>query len=238
MGDSSRRGNQGVPPGPPQGGNNAGNKGATRLVLIGQNMYGAYLYMDPNSKIAVKMEDILSPLESEVWVTFQGDRYMSLGGIEYMLSLAFDSMDRYDVIHPRRMDQGVRTEPLRSQQKEKQGSQRPMQSGSAVPAAQQDKAKAPMKDATAPQMPGAKPAHTEEVSSDNHDTVLYSFKVSRIHVDNPYVVLYTGALGVVYKTMVYPGNTYPQETTVHAWGSKKNPKITLLDEWGKSYHRI
>lgn len=70
MGDSGSRGNQGSQPGPPQGGKNVGHKGATRLCLIGQNLQGAYLYMDPSSKIAVMMEDILSPLETKVWVTF------------------------------------------------------------------------------------------------------------------------------------------------------------------------
>lgn len=54
MGDLVSRGNHGAQPRPPQGGNNAGHKGATRLVLFGKNMHGAYLYMDPKSKLPSK----------------------------------------------------------------------------------------------------------------------------------------------------------------------------------------
>lgn len=75
---------------PPRDGNNARNGCSIRLVHLGENMYGANLYIDPQNKIAVKMEDILSPLETQVWVNFQGDRYMSLGGIEYILSPSFE----------------------------------------------------------------------------------------------------------------------------------------------------
>ena len=71
------------------------HKGATSLVYFGQNMHIAHLYTDPSYRIAMKMEDILSPLEQEVWVSFQGDRYMSLGGINYMLSPSFECTDRY-----------------------------------------------------------------------------------------------------------------------------------------------
>lgn len=113
-----------------------------------------------------------------------------------------------------------------------------MHSGSAIPRAQSDMSNAQRHEASAPPMPEARPAHMEEVSFDDHDVVLYSFKVTRIHVDSPYIVLYAGALGIVYKIMDYPGNTYPQETMVHAWGNKKSPRITLLDKWGKSYHII
>ena len=122
MGDSSSRGKQGVSPGPVQGGNNVGHNWATRLDQFGQNMHGTHLYTDPSYRIAMKMEDILSPLESKVWVTFQGDRYMSLGGIEYVLSSSFECMDRYGKVHPRRPDQGARTKPTRGHPSGQQGS--------------------------------------------------------------------------------------------------------------------
>ena len=62
--------------------------------------------------------------------------------------------------------------------------------------------------------------------------------MSRIHIDSHYVALYADATGVVYKTVIYHGKTYPQETIVHAWGCKGDKGVTLLDDWGKSYHRV
>ena len=106
-----------------------------------------------------------------------------------------------------------------------------MHSGSASLGAQLDASNAQGLNALVPSMREVGPTHKEEVTSDHQDVVLHIFKVTHIHVDSPYIVLYTKALGVVYKTLVYPGNTYPQETMVHAWGNKKSPKITLLYKW-------
>ena len=172
------RGKQRAQPIPPQRGNNAGHKGATRLVLFEQNKLSAYLYMDTNSQIAIKMEDILSPLKFKVWVTFQGDRYMSLGGIEYMLSPSFERMDRYGWVLSTRQDPRTGTKPTRDHPSNPQGSQRPLQSGGAVPIVPPEMPRAPQPEVLAPLMPGATPAHMEEVKSEDPDIVLYSFRVT------------------------------------------------------------
>jgi hypothetical protein len=67
--------------------------------------------MDPQSRITVKMEDIRSPLEAKVWVNFQGDRYMSLGGIEYVLTPSFEHMNRWGHLLPKDNERGAQTEP-------------------------------------------------------------------------------------------------------------------------------
>ena len=49
-----------------------------RLLYVRDNKYGANLFSDPENHFMVKMEDIPSPLETEVWFNFQGHQYMSL----------------------------------------------------------------------------------------------------------------------------------------------------------------
>ena len=83
----------------PHIGQNAGLAFGIRLVYVWDNIHGAKIYMDPLSRIAVKIEDITSPLEPEVWVNYQGDRYMSSIGTCFMLTPLSERMDSTGTIH-------------------------------------------------------------------------------------------------------------------------------------------
>ena len=64
----------------------------TRLVFVRENWLGAKLYSDHFNRIVVKIEDIPTPTEAEVWVRSQGDQYMSIMGIRYLLTLEYENM--------------------------------------------------------------------------------------------------------------------------------------------------
>ena len=71
-----------------------------RLEYVRNNIYGASLYSNPLNRLTVKIEDVSSPLEPEVWVNYQGDQYVSLIGTRYMLTPLFELMDSTGIIHP------------------------------------------------------------------------------------------------------------------------------------------
>ena len=71
----------------------------TRLVFVRENRFGAKLYSDHFNRIAVKIEDIPTPTETEVWVRSQGDQYMSIMGIRYLLTLEYENMDAQGKLH-------------------------------------------------------------------------------------------------------------------------------------------
>ena len=62
------------------------------------NKFGAKLYMDLYNYWIVKMEDILSPFEREVWTTYQGDQYIGQKGEHYVLTNFFEEMDPFGKI--------------------------------------------------------------------------------------------------------------------------------------------
>ena len=64
-----------------------------------ENRFGAKLYSDHFNRIAVKIEDIPTPTEAEVWVRSQGDQYMSIMGIWYLLTLEYENMDMHGKLH-------------------------------------------------------------------------------------------------------------------------------------------
>ena len=64
----------------------------TCLVFVRENQLGAKLYSDHFNRIVVKIEDVPTPTEAEVWVKSQGDQYMSIMGIWYLLTLEYMSM--------------------------------------------------------------------------------------------------------------------------------------------------
>ena len=70
-----------------------------RLKYIRYNQYGAKLYIDPLGRLTVKIEDVPSPFEPEVWVNYQSDRYMSIQGTKFMLTPRFEFMDPTGVTH-------------------------------------------------------------------------------------------------------------------------------------------
>lgn len=144
-------------------------------------------------------------------------------------------MDKYGHIHPREPDRGTQIEPIHGHI----GGQslRLVKSSSEIPMGHQDKTGSQGPAPSAPPMPRARAKSREEVNSNKKEVVLYSFKVSRIHIDSHYVALYADALGVFYKSVIYHGKTYPQDMVVYALGCKGAIQVTLLDEWGKSYHR-
>ena len=70
-----------------------------KLLDVRTNVHGAKLFIDPANRIAARMKDILSPLEAKVWINYQSDLYMSIGGIRYVLAPSFEHMDSLGRIH-------------------------------------------------------------------------------------------------------------------------------------------
>lgn len=57
--------------------------------------------MDPQSRLTVKLKHIKTPLEEHVWVNYQGDRYVILGSIEYLLTPFVEQMDKFGRLNGR-----------------------------------------------------------------------------------------------------------------------------------------
>ena len=71
----------------------------TRLMFICENRLGAKLYIDHLNRISVKIEEIPMPTEAEVWVRPQGDQYMSIMGIRYLITTEYENMDADGNLH-------------------------------------------------------------------------------------------------------------------------------------------
>ena len=72
---------------------------STRLMFICENRLDAKLYIDQLNKIAVKIEDISMPTEAKVWVRPQGDQYMRIMGIRYLITTKYENMDADRILH-------------------------------------------------------------------------------------------------------------------------------------------
>ena len=169
----------------------------TRLVFIRENRFGAKLYSDHFNRIAVKIEDIPTPTEAEVWVRSQGDQYMSIMGIRYLLTLEYENMDAEGQLH---LLPHVCTflEPIYGKPSWSMGIDSPSMAG------------AP----SAPPMTGADwtkhhEAEKEEVSFsfptatlEQKEVELYKLYVRKIDNDSEFVALYVTLTGIVFKTMM------------------------------------
>ena len=64
-----------------------------QLVFLRENKHGAKIYCDPHNNCAVKIEYIHSPFEPKVMVNYQGDHYMGVNGVKYLITPLFEDMD-------------------------------------------------------------------------------------------------------------------------------------------------
>ena len=71
----------------------------THLVFVRENWFRAKLYSDHFNRIAVKIEDVPTLTEAEVWVRSQGDQYMSIMGIHCLLTLEYENTDAKGKLH-------------------------------------------------------------------------------------------------------------------------------------------
>ena len=65
------------------------------LVYVGINKHDTKLYADPQNRIAVKMEDIVSLIDKAIWVNDQGDQYMAKNGTRYVPTDFYEDMDAF-----------------------------------------------------------------------------------------------------------------------------------------------
>ena len=81
-----------------------------RLIYARNNRVDAKLYVDPSNRLVVKMENIVSPPDPYVMVMFQGDRYVSANGTNYLLTPSYEDMNLQGIVFRRRAE----TEPPRT----------------------------------------------------------------------------------------------------------------------------
>ena len=64
-----------------------------KLVFLRKNKHGAKIYCDPRNNFDVKIEYIHLPFEPEIMVNYQGDHYMGVNGVKYLIKPLFEDMD-------------------------------------------------------------------------------------------------------------------------------------------------
>lgn len=124
----------------------------------------------------MKIEDILSPPEPEVYVMFQGDRYVSANGTNYLLTPSYEDMNSQGIVSRRR----VETEPPREAFGFNAWRDRGAWSEAVPPP-------------TPPPMPPtetARPREPPEVSSRTDPVTISFVPVIRIMIDQDYIALY------------------------------------------------
>ena len=205
----------------------------TRLIFVRENRFGAKLYSDHFNRIAVKIEDIPTPTEAEVWVRSQGDQYMSIMGICYLLTLEYENMDMHGKLH---VQPHVCTfsKPMYGMPSWSMGVDSP------------SREKAP----SAPPMTGTEwtkhnEAEKEEVSfsfppatPDRKEIELYKLYVRKVKNDSEFVALYVSLSRIVFKTMMVYGFPYPPDQELHVYRDDETLSIDFRDEWGNKYYVI
>ena len=204
----------------------------TRLVFICENRLGAKLYIDHLNRIAVKIEDIPMPTEAEVWVQAQGDQYMSIMGIRYLVTPKYENMDADGRLHTL---PHIRTfsEPMHGVPVWSAGWYSPNAAGA----------------------PSAPPggANWTKILEEDGEEVSFSFpsassdlkeiELSKMHVqkienDSEFVALYATQKGTVFKTMMVPGFPYSNEQQLHVYGTVGSTDVDIRDAWGNKYYKI
>ena len=188
-----------------------------RLKYVRNNKYGAKLYVDPLARMTIKIEDILSPFELEVWVNYQGDRYMSFTGTCFMLTPFFECMDPTGVIYQETEGRAFPTPNLA------RIPQRLYTDGQMLSAGH------------VPRVSPLTPQPTQGQEQVNSEIPIYHMHVKRVYVDNEGVLLYQNQGGVVYKTLIFHGYEYPPETTLHVYETKGITTVNIYDEWDNLY---
>ena len=64
-----------------------------RLVYTKDNLLGAKLYVDPFNRLVVKIELAHSLSEPYVMVMFQGNRYVSAKGVNYLITPTYENIN-------------------------------------------------------------------------------------------------------------------------------------------------
>ena len=124
---------------------------------------------------------------------------MGVNGVKYLITPLFEDMDPTGRIFHTKAD----SKPSAGNPSSSKGLEHPSQSD--IP--------------TAPPM-SSMPGMTPEVSSKPVDDALYHMVVTRIYVDNPYVVLYQNKVGLVYRALNLHEKDYPHDITLHVYGKK------------------
>ena len=109
-----------------------------------------------------------SPFEPEVMVSYQGDHYMGVNGVKYLITPLVEDMDQSGRIFQQTRAQ---SKPTLGNPNSSKGPKQPSQSD--IPTA------LPM---------STSPGTIPEVSSKRVNDALYHMLITRIYVDNPYVV--------------------------------------------------
>ena len=204
----------------------------TRLVFIFENWLGAKIYIDHLNRIAVKIEDIPMPTEAEVWVRAQGDQYMSIMGIHYLVMPKYENMDADGCLHTL---PHVRTfyEPMHGVPVWSAGWYSPNAAG-------------------APSAPPGRASWTKRLEEEGGE-VSFSFpsaspnlkeiELSKMHVkkienDSEFVALYATQKGMVFTTMMVPGFPYSNEQKLHVYGTVGSTVVDIRDAWGNKYYKI
>ena len=209
---------------------------STRLIFICENRLGAKLYIDPLNKIAVKIEDIPMPTEAEVWVRPQGDQYMSIMGIRYLITTKYENMDSDGNLH---VLPHVRTfsEPMQGVSVWSAGWYSPSAAG-----AGQGASLAPVGGAnwTNPLDEASEEVRFSFPSADPNltETMLYRMHVYKIENDSEFVALYTTQKGTVFKTMMAHGFPYSNEQDLNVYGTGGLTDVDIRDAWGNKYYKI
>ena len=129
-------------------------------------------------------------------VNFQGDQYMGMNGTKYLLTPHYEEMDFTRRILHTKADLG----PTLGNPGADPGTGKQSQS----------------KEPSAPSMPGKEP----QVRSKLVDMALYHMAVTRIYVDNPYIVLYQNKVGLVYRALKWHERVNPYNNVLHVYGNK------------------
>ena len=203
-----------------------------RLVFIRENQFGAKIYEDVHNQTAVKIEDMPTPTEAEVWVRSQGDQYMSVLGVRYLLTPEFENMDADGQLH---FPPHVRTfsKPATHSTPWSTEFDSPYQAPapSAPPA---EVSWAPQRQTDAEEVSFSFPS----AAPNFNDNELYRLRVLKIENDSEWVALYVSSKGIIFKTMMSYGTPYPNEQTLHVYGEEGSPSLDFRDAWGNKYYTI
>ena len=88
-----------------------------RLVYARDNLLGAKLYVDPSIGLVVKIEHAPLLPEPYVIVMFQGNRYVSAKGVNYLITPLYENMTLHGIVsHTKAYSEPLREAPSTSMQ--------------------------------------------------------------------------------------------------------------------------
>ena len=88
-----------------------------RLVYARDNILGAKLHVDPSNRLVVKIQHAPSLSKPYIMVMFQGDRYVSAKGINYLITPSYENMTLQRIVsHTKAYSELLRKSPSTSMQ--------------------------------------------------------------------------------------------------------------------------